>query len=166
MCSIHDGSVEVTGSADIDHLSYFATFRRARAGLLAAHQSERSNSTSAHGPEPPSLANADPRAVTRDDSWQTGDSAADGPVLPLVRPVYVEPVSASVAAGLQDGNVEEQESIGGAPASIEVTDMMGRPSMDNYIRAADQVSDYLMLGMEQWPTWGAHTPGHPDAFLQ
>ena len=153
-----EGDAEVTGSADIEHLSRFAPFRRARSALKA--QSTNSPRTSSSRSR-----NNQPSPAVDFRSQQPMSQGVPTPTFPVenqqapptLRPEYSNfppqqnlPMDAMNQAFFQTA----PESTIPQVASLQVPEMMPlQPSMDDYIRTADDMAGYLTWDVMEVPSW-------------
>jgi hypothetical protein len=177
-----DDAAEVTGSADVEHLSRFAPLRRARsaiheakssAGSGAASSNKSYPSTSHSSLRPPHLVssqqaplsaspseiinhpvqNLDPVTVSIPSQApaisQPPTTLQLGPdqVLPSLRPDYMASVSEPLS-------LEQADVAPNLPAmGAAMMDGIPQPSVDDYIRTADEMSGYLTWQAMTVPSW-------------
>lgn len=153
-----DGDAEVTGSADIEHLSRFAPFRRARSALKA--QSTNSPRTSSSRSR-----NNQPSPAVDFRSQQPMSQGVPTPHFPVenqqappgLRPEFSNfppqqnlPMDTMNQAFFQTAPESTMPQV----TSLQVPDMMPlQPSMDDYIRTADDMAGYLTWDVMEVPSW-------------
>lgn len=176
-----DDPAEVTAPADVEHLSRFAPLRRARSAIheakssggsgagsshrsytstthsslrpppvapsqqppLSASSSNIVNSAQNYGPSPapiPSQATAPPQPFA---TLQLGSDQ----ILPNLRPDYMLPVSETLP--LEQSDTFQHMPVMGAT----MMDGIPQPSVDDYIRTADEMSGYLTWQAMTVPSW-------------
>lgn len=153
-------SPEVTGSADIHHLTYFAPFRRARSEIRA-HQSSTSPGTVS--------------SFNTQGSWTSGLANRERPPINAIEPIITESPqlqqaheSSLVATSQHPISTGEhlhphqpQQQIGEVAPDLT----MFAPSMEDYIRTAGEMSDYLtwnMYELPDLPLWTDFEPQDPS----
>ncbi|KAI6783981.1 uncharacterized protein J7T54_001857 [Emericellopsis cladophorae] len=140
-----DNEAEVVGSADIDHLSRFAPFRRARSELKASSVQSPVSSSSRH--THPSPARQDsmtlpPLMVPPTTVPDTAQSQRrNTQMLPVLRPAYSSFVPPDPVA--VDQNYYPVQPIHSQMMSMVSDTMEGQPTMDDYIRTAGDMAGYL-----------------------
>lgn len=182
---------EVTGSADVEHLSRFAPLRRARSAIYGPKSStgsganlsrnEYASSATQTSLQPPS--NASVRrvdqsispAIAVDHAQNTASVAPPLPLpatpsfsllnptpmtneqgMPNLRPVYSNfvaesaPIQQQIVYPGDTGTVSQYMPL--MDTSMP-TDVMAQPSMDDYVRTADEMSGYLTWQTMEVPPW-------------
>lgn len=149
---------EVTGSADVHHLSAVASFRRGRLQL----QESQSTSTSAKTMSPMTdnrspLIHASQSIIYEEPVDKSGGSDFISS-LPVLRPTY-PPLE--LAPELMSQGLDQRNALQIIPsAGVMVQDgAMLQPSIDDYIKTADEMSTYLTLGILEIPPW-LNLPDH------
>ncbi|KAM0431756.1 hypothetical protein ACHAPT_005006 [Fusarium lateritium] len=133
----HRMSPEVTGSAEVHHLASFAPFRRAQIEIRARQSaSPRTVSSSAiSAPQPARRVNEERPPI----------NSVDGPGQHLVTASNLDHVASH-------GQVMQVMDQGMDTDQMEMTDLhMVHPSMEDYIRTAGEMSDYLTWNMSELP---------------
>ncbi|KAJ4210309.1 hypothetical protein NW767_000577 [Fusarium falciforme] len=132
-------SPEVTGTAEVHHLVSFAPFRRAQTEIKARQSaSPRTVSSSAiSASQPARRANEERPPINSVDNASPGQHLVaapnPGPIAPHNQAMEV------IAQGMDTGQ-------------MEMTDLhMVHPSMEDYIRTAGEMSDYLTWNMSEMP---------------
>ncbi|EHK15321.1 uncharacterized protein TRIVIDRAFT_123716, partial [Trichoderma virens Gv29-8] len=140
---------EVTGSADDHHLSALASFRRGRVQLQESQSSGGAKTMSSENDNTPPLIHASQSIIYEDpvDKSSGGDFTNS---LPVLRPVY-PPLE--VAPELMSQSLSPRNALQIMPsAGVMVQNgALLQPSVDDYIKTADEMSTYLTWGMPEIP---------------
>lgn len=167
-----DDQAEVTGSAEVEHLSRFAPLRRARSAIQEARSSEGSRDHSSRdsrmspitqGSHRPSIVSASQSAMSISPSV-IADTAQSALSAPLQLPPPLSDLSEQVPPHLQpDYSTFIHETLPlqtaySGDGSQYMPDMttavpISQPSMDHYIRTADEMSGYLTWQTTEIPPW-------------
>jgi len=152
-----DNEAEVIGSADIDHLSRFAPFRRARSELKASSVQSPVSSSSRH--THPSPARQDSRTLPplMVPPTTVPNTAQSKPrntqMLPVLRPAYSS--FAPPDPVVMDQSYYSVQStlppIHSQMMSMVSDTMAGQPTMDDYIRTAGDMAGYLTWDQMEIP---------------
>lgn len=149
-CSPDGDVAEVVGSADNEHLSRFAPFRRARCSLKAQPTSSTQTSSSRYTrPSPP--------AYPAQDSVGQSIQKAVAPVTLETEPQMLPGTQANYQSFAPPGSMDQGFYTTPAVPIVPqmgtmVNDMsMPQPSMDDYVRTADEMSGYLTWDMMDIP---------------
>ncbi|KAL7934957.1 hypothetical protein V8C35DRAFT_279425 [Trichoderma chlorosporum] len=142
---------EVTGSADDHHLSALASFRRGRVALQETQSGGSTKAISTENDNKSPLIHASQRIIYEEqvDKGNGGDFTSSLPVLrPTYPPLEIEPelISQSLA---QRNPLQIMPSAG---VMVQNGTLM-QPSVDDYIKTADEMSAYLTWGMPEIPHW-------------
>ncbi|RSL65958.1 hypothetical protein CEP51_012921 [Fusarium floridanum] len=131
----HRMSPEVTGTAEVHHLVSFAPFRRAQTEIKARQSaSPRTVSSSAiSASQPARRANEERPPINSVDNAGPDQHLVAAPIAPHNQAMQV------MAQGMDT-------------SQMEMTDLhMVHPSMEDYIRTAGEMSDYLTWNMSELP---------------
>lgn len=169
---IEGDAAEVTGSADIEHLSRFAPFRRARNALKARSTHSPKTTSSRSRNTQPSPAFPDYRSAQMTPGTIPAPVPAPTPAynadsqqpLPNLRPEYSNYMPAQTLPMNQMSQVSQVNQMGQgffpAPDSgvSQMAEMMPdimvpQPSMDDYIRTAGDMAGYLTWDVMEVPAW-------------
>lgn len=150
----------MTGSADIEHLSQFAPFRRARSELKKAKSTGSAMTLSSGYTQPSPVAQP---GVQPTETIETGHTEHDYS-LPTMAPAYPsftqqqpQHQQAPMVAELAPNPNQMMPPISiplGAPTEMPMqNNVMMQAQVDDYLKAADELSNYLTWDMSQLPTW-------------
>lgn len=153
-----DGDAEVTGSADVEHLSRFAPFRRARFALKAqsAHSPRTSSSRSRNTHPSPAVHDYRPTQPTPQPMPTPSYAAENQQALPSLRPEYSNFMQSQTLPMNQMNQGFYQNTPD--PVAQQMTGLMpdmviSQPSMDEYIQTADDMAGYLTWNAMEVPSW-------------
>lgn len=157
---VEGDAAEVTGSADIEHLSRFAPFRRARTALKAQsiHSPKTSSSRSRNtqpSPAVPDFRSAQMTPAPVPTPAPTYSTENQQP-LPNLRPEYSNYMPAqSLPMNQMNQNFFQGAPDPGVPQMTRMMpDMMvPQPSMEDYIRTAGDMAGYLTWDAMEVPAW-------------
>ncbi|OAA72310.1 Fungal transcriptional regulatory protein [Cordyceps fumosorosea ARSEF 2679] len=137
---------EVTGSADMHHLSRLAPFRRGRSELQRA-------SHASHSPKTPSSSNTYPSPMTQSSrnvpprSAHSQNAAPFNGMVPMVMDGNMGPIAAPGPS--QRPPLQIMPSAG----VMAQNGAMLQPSIDDYIKTADEMSNLLTWNMPDLSPW-------------
>lgn len=148
--SIPIDPAEVTGSAEDHHLSALASFRRGRAQIEEAQSTSSAKTMSANDGKSPLI------QATQTLFYETlidkNGSSDFANALPVLRPTY-PPLE--IAPELMNQSLPPRDSLHVIPsAGVLVQDgAIIQPSVEDYIKTADEMSTYLTWGIPDMPQW-------------
>lgn len=153
-----DGNAEVTGSADIEHLSRFAPFRRARNAIRAqsTHSPRTSSSRSRNTQLSPAVHDFRPAQLTPQLMPTPTYAAETQKALPNLRPeypIFVPTQSLPVSHVNQSFFQTTADPVVPRMAGLMPDLTIPQPSMDDYIRTADDMAGYLTWDAMEVPAW-------------
>lgn len=150
--SIPIDPAEVTGSADDHHLSALASFRRGRVQLQESQSTGGAKAMSSGNDNKSPLIHADQNIIYEEivDNKGSGDDFTNS--LPVLRPTYP---ALEVAPELMSQSLVQRNPLQIMPsAGVMVQNgALLQPSVDDYIKTADEMSTYLTWGMPEMPNW-------------
>ncbi|KAH8125289.1 hypothetical protein LI328DRAFT_155837 [Trichoderma asperelloides] len=141
---------EVTGSAEDYHLSALASFRRGRTQLEEAQSTSSVKTMSANDNKSP-LIQASQNLFYETPIDKSGGSDFTNS-LPVLRPTY-PPLE--IAPELMNQSLPQRNPLHTIPsAGVMVQNgVIIQPSVDDYIKTADEMSAYLTWGIPDIPQW-------------
>lgn len=148
--SIPIDPAEVTGSAEDHHLSALASFRRGRAQVEEAQSTSSVKTMSANdGKSPLIQASQNLFYETSIDKSGSNDFAN---ALPVLRPTY-PPLE--IAPELMNQSLPPRDSLHVIPSGgvLVQNGAIMQPSVEDYIKTADEMSTYLTWGIPDIPQW-------------
>ncbi|KAL7974367.1 hypothetical protein HDV63DRAFT_111362 [Trichoderma sp. SZMC 28014] len=148
--SITIDPAEVIGSAEDHHLSAFASFRRGRAQVEEAQSTSSTKTMSANdGKSPLIQANQNVFYETSIDKSGSGHFAN---ALPVLRSTY-PPLE--IAPELMNQSLPPRDSLHVIPSAgvLVQNGAIIQPSVEDYIKTADELSTYLTWGIPDMPQW-------------
>ncbi|EGR45648.1 uncharacterized protein TRIREDRAFT_110689 [Trichoderma reesei QM6a] len=149
--SIPIDPAEVTGSSDVHHLSASASFRRGRLQLQEL-QSKTGGKAISSGNDAKSPLIQATQSIFYEEPIDKGVSNDYASSLPLLRPGY-SPFE--VAPELLSQTLAQRNSLQAMPPADDMVQSGGllQPSVDDYIKTADEMSTFLTWGMPDMPQW-------------
>ncbi|KAL6867027.1 hypothetical protein J3F83DRAFT_103124 [Trichoderma novae-zelandiae] len=142
---------EVTGSPDIHHLSAMASFRRGRLQLQES-QSGGGVKTILSGKETRSPLIQATQSIFYEEPMDKGIGSVYASSLPILRPSY-PPLE--VAPELISQTLAQPDPLQIMPSAgvMVQSGALLQPSVDDYIKTADEMSTFLTWGMPELPQW-------------
>ncbi|KAL7943541.1 hypothetical protein V8C42DRAFT_329365 [Trichoderma barbatum] len=142
---------EVTGSADVHHLSALASFRRGRVQLQESQSAGTTKTISSGNDSTSPLIHAN-QSIIYEESMDKGNDSDFTSSLPVLRPAY-PPLD--VAPELMGESLAQRNALQIMPSAGVVVQngALLQPSVDDYIKTADEMSTYLTWGMPEIPHW-------------
>ncbi|KAK4079651.1 transcriptional regulator family: Fungal Specific TF [Trichoderma harzianum] len=149
--SIPIDPAEVTGSADDHHLVALASFRRGRVQLQESQATGSAKTMSSGNDNKSPLIHAS-QSVIYEETVDRGNGGDFTSSLPILRPTY-PPIE--VAPELLSQSLAQRNPLQIMPsAGVMVQNgAILQPSVDDYIKTADEMSTYLTWGMTEIPHW-------------
>ncbi|KAL7920929.1 hypothetical protein ACQKWADRAFT_297116 [Trichoderma austrokoningii] len=141
---------EVTASAEDDHLSALASFRRGRAQLEEAQSTSSVKTMSANNNKSPLIQAS--QNLFYETAIDKSSSSGFANSLPVLRPAY-PPLE--IAPELMSQSLSQRnplQIISSTGVMVQNGAMM-QPSVDDYIKTADEMSTYLTWGIPDMPQW-------------
>ncbi|RFU75772.1 hypothetical protein TARUN_6531 [Trichoderma arundinaceum] len=150
--SVPIDAAEVTGSADVHHLSALASFRRGRVQLQESQSAGSVKTMSSTNDNQSPLIHASQNIGYGGlvDKGGGGDFTTNS--LPVLRPIY-PPLE--IAPELMSQGLAQRNALQIMPSAgvMVQSGAMLQPSVDDYIKTADEMSTYLTWGMPEIPQW-------------
>ncbi|KAL7792436.1 hypothetical protein V8C37DRAFT_380295 [Trichoderma ceciliae] len=142
---------EVTGSAEVHHLSSLASFRRGRVQLQEPQSTSSAKTMSSTNDHKPPLIRAS-QSILYEGPIDKGGSSDLTNSLPILRPTYP---ALEVAPELLSQGLNQRNPLQIMPSAgvMVQTGAILQPSVDDYIKTADEMSAYLTWGMPEVPRW-------------
>ncbi|PNP54047.1 hypothetical protein THARTR1_05254 [Trichoderma harzianum] len=142
---------EVTGSADDHHLVALASFRRGRVQLQESQATGIGKAMSSGNDNKSPLIHAS-QSIIYEEAVDKGSSGDFTSSLPILRPTY-PPIE--VAPELMSQSLAQRNPLQIMPsAGVMVQNgAILQPSVNDYIKTADEMSTYLTWGMTEIPHW-------------
>ncbi|KAK1242293.1 hypothetical protein MKX07_000279 [Trichoderma sp. CBMAI-0711] len=149
--SIPIDPAEVTGSSDVHHLSASASFRRGRLQLQEL-QSKTGGKAISSGNDAKSPLIQATQSIFYEEPIDKGGSNDYANSLPLLRPGYPP---FEVSPELLSQTLAQRNSLQVMPPADGMVQSGGllQPSVDDYIKTADEMSTFLTWGMPDMPQW-------------
>ncbi|PTB75659.1 hypothetical protein M440DRAFT_1439356 [Trichoderma longibrachiatum ATCC 18648] len=149
--SIPIDPAEVTGSPDVHHLSASASFRRGRLQLQES-QSKTGGKTISSGNDAKLPLIQATQSMFHEEPIDKGGGSDYASSLPLLRPSYPP---FEVAPELLGQTVAQRNPLHIVPSAgvMAQSGSLLQPSVDDYIKTADEMSAFLTWGMPDMPPW-------------
>lgn len=141
---------EVTGSAEDHHLSALASFRRGRAQIEEAQSTSSVKTMSANDGKSPLIQPSQNLFYETSIDKSGGSDFAN--TLPVLRPTY-PPLD--IAPELMIQSLPPRDSLHVIPSAgvLVQNGAIMQPSVEDYIKTADEMSTYLTWGIPDMPQW-------------
>ncbi|EHK41509.1 uncharacterized protein TrAtP1_005005 [Trichoderma atroviride] len=148
--SIPIDPAEVTGSAEDHHLSALASFRRGRAQIEEAQSTSSVKTMSANDCKSPLIQASQNLFYETSIDKSGGSDFANA--LPVLRPTY-PPLE--IAPELMNQSLPSNDSLHVIPSAgvLVQNGAIMQPSVEDYIKTADEMSTYLTWGIPDMPQW-------------
>ncbi|KAM0259834.1 hypothetical protein ACHAQJ_003078 [Trichoderma viride] len=150
--SIPIDAAEVTGSADVHHLSALASFRRGRVQLQEAQSASSAKTMSSTHDNKSPLIQASQNIFYEEPIDKSGSSDFTNS-LPLLRPTYPNPLEVAPELMSQDLSPRNPLQIMPSAGVMVLNRAILQPSVDDYVKTADEMSAYLTWGIPEIPQW-------------